>query len=68
MEIIRSISCSIPENNGEQHFVDKPDDLPCASTQNVQNTNIAISVRNKCVEKPQDDVKSKIDALLQLKK
>ena len=32
MEIIRSISCSIPENNGEKHFIDKPTDLPCTST------------------------------------
>ncbi len=68
METIRSISCSIPENNGEQHFIDKPIDLPCTSTQNVHNTNIAISVCNKCAEKPQDDVKPKIDAPLQYQK
>ncbi len=68
METIRSISCSIPENNGEQHFVDKPADLYCTSTQNIQNTTIAISIRNKCAEKPQDDIKPKIDAPLQYKK
>ncbi len=68
MEITRSISCSIPENNGEQLFIDKPIDLPCTSTHNVQNTNIAILVSNKCAEKPQDDIKPKIDAPLQLKK
>jgi hypothetical protein len=56
METIRSISCSIPENNDNQHFVDNPADLPCTSTQNVQNTDIAISVCNKCAEKPQDDI------------
>ena len=50
METIRWISSSIPENNDNQHFVDNPADLPCTSTQNVQNTNIAISVRNKCAE------------------
>ncbi len=48
METIRSISCSIPENNGEQYFIDKPGDLPCTSTQNVLNTNIAIYIRNNC--------------------
>ncbi len=68
MEKIRSISCSIPENNGEQHFIDKPADLPCTSTQNVQNTIIAISVRNKWAGKSQDDIKPKIDAPLQLEK
>ena len=51
METIRSISCSIPENNGDQHFVDNPTDLPCTSTHNEQNTDIAISVRNKCAVK-----------------
>ena len=68
METIRSISCSIPENNGEQHFIDKTANLPCTSTQNVQKTNIAISVRNKCAEKPQDEVITKLDAPLRLKK
>ena len=48
METIRWISSSIPENNDNQHFVDNPADLPCTSTQNVQNTDIAVSVRNKC--------------------
>ncbi len=67
METIRSISCSIPENNDEQHFADKPTDLPCTSTQNVQNIDIAISARNKCAEKPQDDIKPKINAPLQFK-
>ncbi len=68
METTRSISCSIPENSGEQHFIDKPVDLPCTSTQNVHNTNFAISLRNKCTEKLQDDIKPKIDAPLQYKK
>ncbi len=68
METIKSISCPIPENNGQQHFIDKPADLPCTSTQNIQNTNIAISVRNKCAKKIQDDIKLKIDAPLQYKK
>ena len=56
METIRSISSSIPENNDTQHFIDNLADLPCTSTQNVQNTDIAISVCNKCAEKPQDDI------------
>ncbi len=68
METIRSISCSIPENNVEQHFIDKPAYLPCTSTLNVHNTNIAITIRNKCAEKPQDDIKPTIDAPLQYKK
>ena len=59
METIRWISCSIPVNRGETHFIDKPDDIPCTSTQNVQNINIAISLRNKCAEKPQDEVITK---------
>jgi len=42
METIRSISCSISVNQGETHFIDKPADLPCTSTQNVQNSNIEI--------------------------
>jgi hypothetical protein len=64
METSRSISCPIPENGGEKHFIDKPTDLPCTSTQNVQNTNIAISLRNKCAEKAQDEVITKLDAPL----
>jgi len=51
METIRWISSSIPENNDNQHFVDNPADLPCTSTQNVQNTDIAVSIRNKCAVK-----------------
>jgi hypothetical protein len=51
METIRWISSSIPENNDNQHLVDNPADLPCTSTQNVQNTDIAVSVRNKCAVK-----------------
>jgi len=51
MEKIRSMSCSIPENNDNQHFVDNPTDLPCTSTHNVQKTNIAILLLNKCAEK-----------------
>jgi len=50
METIRLISSSIPENGGEKHFIDKPTDLPCTSTLDVHNNNIAISLRNKCVE------------------
>jgi hypothetical protein len=47
MEIIISISYSIPENSCETHSIDKPTDLPCTSTQNVQNTNITISLLKK---------------------
>ncbi len=50
------------------NFIDKPTDLPCTSTQNVQNKNIALSLRNKCAEKPQDAVITKLDAPLRLKK
>ena len=50
---ISSISCSIPENEGEKHFIDKRADSPYFNT-NVQNTNIAISLLNKCAEKLQD--------------
>jgi hypothetical protein len=63
METISSISCSIPEISGETHFIDKPADSPCTSTQNVQNINIAISLLKKCAEKPQDEVITKLDAL-----
>jgi len=48
METIRSMSCSIPVNRGEKHFINKLVDLPCTSTQNEQNSNIAISLRNEC--------------------
>jgi hypothetical protein len=51
MESIRSISCLIPENSGENHFINKLEDLPCTSTHNVQNMNIAISLLDKCAEK-----------------
>ena len=51
METIRSIYCSIPVNRGGNHLIDKPADLPCTLTQNVQNTIIAISLSNKCAEK-----------------
>ncbi len=68
METISSISCSIPENIGEKHFIDKPSDLPCNSTQNVQNNDIAISLLNKCPKKPQDEVITKLDAPLRFKK
>jgi len=64
VEKIRSISCSIPVNQGEKHFIDKPTDLHWTSTQNVHNSNIAISLRNKCAEKPQDEVITKLDAPL----
>ena len=62
MEIISSISSSIPENIGEKHFIDEPADATCTSTQNVQNTNITISVLKKFAEKPQDEVITKLDA------
>jgi len=68
METIRSISCSIPENSGENHFIDKPTDLSCTSTPNVQNTNIAISLLNKCAEKTQGEVITKLDTPLHFKK
>ena len=68
METIRSILCSIPGNSGENHFIDKPTDLPCTSTPNVQNTNVAISLLNKCAEKPQGEVITKLDAPLRFKK
>jgi hypothetical protein len=68
METIRSISCSIPENSGENHFIDKLAKLPCTSTQNVQNTNIAILLLNKCAKKPQSEVITILDASLRFKK
>jgi hypothetical protein len=68
METIRSISCSIRIYQGVNNLIDKPADLPCTSTQNVQNTNIAISLSNKCAEKPQDQVITKLDAPLRKKK
>ena len=68
MEKVKSISCSIPENSGENHFMYKPTDLPCTSTQNVHNTNIAISLLNKCDEKTQSEVITKLDAPLCFKK
>ena len=68
IETIRSISCSIPVNQGEKHFIDKLADLPCTLTQNVQITNITVSFRNKCAEKPQDEVITKLDAPLRKKK
>ena len=68
LETIRSISCSIPVNRGENNLIDKPANLPCTSTHNVQNTNITISLRNKCAKKPQDKVISKLDAPLRLSK
>ncbi len=64
METIRSISCSIQVNQGGNHLIYKPADLPCTSTHNVQNTNIAISLSNICARKPQDEVITKLDAPL----
>ena len=64
METISSISCSIPENSGEKHFIDNPANKPCTSTQNVHNTNITISLLKKCAEKTQDEVITKLDAPL----
>ena len=68
METIRSISCSIPVNQGVTHLINKPADVPCTSTQNVQNTNIARSLSDMCAEKPQDEVITKLDAPLRFKK
>ena len=68
METNSSISCSFPENIGEKHFIDKPAYLPCTSTQNVQHTNIAISLLNKCAAKTQDEVMTRLDAPLSFKK
>jgi len=68
METIISISYSIPENSVETHFIDKPTDSPCTSTQNVHNTNITISLLKKCAEKPQDEVTTRLDAPLRFKK
>ncbi len=62
METISSISCPIPENSGEKHSIDKLADSPCTSTQNVQNTNVTISLLKKCDEKPLDEVITKLDA------
>jgi hypothetical protein len=62
METIRSISSSIPVNRGKNHLIDKPSYLPYTSTQNVHNTNIAISLRNKCADKTQDKAITKLDA------
>ena len=57
METIMSISCSIPENSGETHFIDKTTNLPCTLTHNVQNsTNITISLLNNRTEKSQGEV------------
>ena len=68
METIRLISCSIPVNQGVNHLIDKLAGLPCTSTQNPQNTNIAISLSNKCAEKSQDEEITKLDAPLRFKK
>jgi hypothetical protein len=68
METIRSISCSISVNQGGNHLIDKPTDLSCTSTQNVQNTNIAISLSHKCAKKPQDEVITKLDVPLRTKR
>ena len=68
METISSILCSIPKNSGEKHFIIKLANLPCTSTQNVQNTNIAISLLKNCAENPQDEVITKLDASLRFKK
>ena len=65
METIRSISCSIPANRGKNQTIDKLANFLCTSTHNVQNTNIAISLRNKCAEKPKDDIITKLDVPLQ---
>ena len=68
METIMSISCSIPVNRGKKHLIDKPSYFPCTSTQNVQNTNIAISLSDICANKPQDGVITKLDARLRFLK
>jgi len=53
---------------GETNLIEKPTDLLCSSTQNVQNTNNTISVMKRCVEKPQDPIIAKFDASLLPKK
>jgi hypothetical protein len=68
METISSISYSIPENSDETHSIDKSVDSPCALTRNVQNSNITMSLLKQCAEKPQDEVITKLDAHLRLKK
>jgi hypothetical protein len=68
METISSMSCSIPEKNGEKHFINKPTDSPCTSTRNIQNSDIAISLLEKCAEKPQDEGIAKLDAPSRKKK
>ena len=67
METISSISCSIPENSNEKHFIDKPANSPCTSTHNVHKTNVAISLLKECAEKPQDEVMAKLDAPLRFR-
>jgi hypothetical protein len=68
MGTISSISYSIPENSGKTNSIDKPTDLPCTLTQNLENTNITISLLKKCAEKPQDELITIFDAPLRLKK
>ncbi len=49
-------------------FIDKPTDSPCTSTQNVQHSNITISLLKKCAKKTQDEEIAKLDAPLRFKK
>jgi len=56
METINSISCSIAENSGEKHLIDKPTNLSCTSKNNVQSSNITISLLNNRTEKSQGEV------------
>ena len=44
MENINLMPYSMSENHSEIHTFDNPTDLPCTLTQNVQNTNKAISL------------------------
>ncbi len=68
METLSSISYSIPENTSETHSIDTPTNSPyCTSTQNVQNTNITISLMKRCVKKPQDFVINKLGSSLTIK-
>jgi hypothetical protein len=51
METISSASCSIPQNSYDKYVIDKPANSPCTSIQNVQNTNIKLSLLKKCAKK-----------------
>jgi len=55
-------------NDGKPtHTFDKPSDLDCNLTQNVQNTNKAISPLKQSAKK-QQDLKTKLDSCLPTQK